>query len=191
MSKEATPAIGKGSPAGPRWFYSKHPELVLEVTPQRYPLPDGSTAPFMRVPFMKQLKPQVLQGIAYLGTKNATGSDINANQYYGVLAIEDPGQETKDKPFDEEQQRNRRIIDHIRKMDLYKKTAQTNKINVTARLLELNWDPRELGDGRNGFVIPGSHRPVSRPVTADAPEDAQPEIPATKTPQMGRQKQAA
>jgi hypothetical protein len=167
--------------------------LVLEVVPQRYPDQDGNVKQNVRISFNKQLKPPLHVGTGVLGTTNKSGSDKNANLYYGVFFIEDPGpnpSEEKDETLRSEKMLARKIIDHIRKLDIYKKTPQENKYIVTGRLIELNWDPRELGAMENQIVVPGANRPMGRP-NQGAPEDGRASAPPAKGSQMGRKAVAA
>lgn len=205
--KTQAPATGKGSPAGPRWFVSKNPGLVLEVVPERYPDRDGNRAPFLRVAFKSETKSELHQGEGYLGTRNKLGTDTNANRHYGVFFIIDPGPMPKDGYQDDESQvkdekgieredwsrtseekaRDRRILDHIRKTYMYRHTPQDNQYRITGRLIELNWDPAEIRSYVSSMVIPGMGKPMSRPPLEGAPAEGRPEgEPQTgRTPNMG------
>lgn len=183
--------VGRGSPAGPRYFVSKNPGLTLEVVPERYPDRDGNRAPFIRVSFKSEVKSDMHIGEGHLGSRNKLGTDTNANRHYGIFFIMDPGPLPKDgykgddePPKDshgveredwmrtaEEKATDRRIIDHIRKTHMYRHTPQDNQYRVTGRLIELNWDPAEIRTYVSGIVIPGMGKPMPRPPLEGAPEE--------------------
>ena len=190
-TNKEVPVVGRNSPAGPRWFVSKNPGLVLEVVPERYPDRDGNRAKFIRVMFKSEAKSDLHQGDGLLGSRNKLGTDTNANKHYGLFFIMDPGPMPKDgykgddsAPKDsngveredwmrtaEEKTDDRRIIDHIRKTHMYRHTPQKNEYLVTGRLIELTWDPAEIRAYVSGMVIPGMGKPMARPPLAGAPED--------------------
>ena len=178
MPEKKVPETGPGSPAGPRWFYSKTPELVVEVKPERYADANGNVPPFLRVAFNKQIKPDVLVSEeGRLGSKNKIGADSNANLWYGVYYVVDPGpvpvseadkdareKSGKAREFTEEEKRDRMIIDHFRKMHQYKITPQDNRLCVTDKIEELTWDPHTITE-YDGFVIPGGRNRLSNPAS--------------------------
>ncbi len=178
--KAKAPAIGKGSPAGPRWFVSKNPGLVLEVVKQVYPKDGEAALPHIRVGFKSEDKSDLHIGDGRLGTR------------YGLFFVMDPGPKPKDGYKDddelvedgkglpneawtrtaEQKAEDRKVIDHIRNIYMYRNTPQDNQYRVTGRLIELNWDPSEIRTYVNGMVIPGMNKPMARPPLAGAPEDA-------------------
>ena len=199
--------VGRGSPAGPRWFVSKNPGFVSEVTPERYPDVAGNRAPFLRVAFKSEGKASTHVGEGHLGSRNKTNSDTNANRHYGVYFVIDPGpvpeggyKNDSEAPEDdkgqahedwvrtaEEKARDRKIIDHLRSIYAYRHSPQDNQYRVTSRLTELNWDPAEIRVYVESMVIPGLNRPMGRPpVGAPEPEENKgEERPAAKAPPMG------
>ncbi len=206
MENKEVAMTGKGSLAGPRWFVSLNPGLVLEVVPERYPDRDGNRAPFIRISFKSETKSELHVGEGHLGSKNKLGTDTNANRHYGVFFIMDPGPAAKggyesdeDAIEDEkgvahndwmrtaeEKAQDRRIIDHMRKTHMYRHTPQDNQYRVTGRLIELTWDPAEIRVYVGGIVIPGMGKPMSRPPLAGAPEDSRSTVAVTdKAPTMG------
>ena len=205
MSDKKAPVVGKGSPRGMRYFTSRWSEFVQEIIPEHKSNPEtGERKPFLRVAFEKRAKPDMLVGDGMLGSRNKSGSDTNANLYYSRLEIMDPGPEPKteaekkerldhDLPaeFNDEENRNRLIIDTLRRSDNYKKTPQNNEFEVTAKLKELDWDPSELGAASNRYIKAGTSRPIARP-DMGAPEDGdKEEAPAARGAKMGRKAVAA
>lgn len=191
--------IGKGSPAGPRWFVSKNPGLVLEVVKQDYPKEGEPARPHVRIPFKSETKSALHVGDGYLGSRNKLGTDTNANKHYGVYFVMDPGprpeggykddktipvyvqQDGKEVEMEDwmrtadEKERDRKIIDHIRGIYMYRHTPQDNQYRVTARLVEMNWDPAEIRVHVESMVIPGMNKPMSRPLAgapAEQPSEA-------------------
>lgn len=179
------PITGKGSPAGPRWFVSKNPSLVLEVIPQYYPdEKTGEIKKHLRVAFKSEEKPWTHKGEGKLGSRNKRGSDSNASEYYGVYFVIDPGPKPEggyrddvDFPKDDkgrehqdwmrtasEKADDRHTIDHIRgRVYAYRNSPQDNKYRVTARMVELNWDPNELTIAAMQLAESGPGRAAGRP----------------------------
>lgn len=206
LKKADGPVIGKGSPAGPRWFVAKNPGFVAEVVPQKYPKEGESAPPYIRVPFRSEDKSDLHIGDGRLGSRNKTGSDTNANRRYGVFFVMDPGPRPKDGYKDddelvldgkgapneawtrtaEQKAEDRKVIDHLRTIYAYRNTPQDNQYRVTGRLIELNWDPAEIRIHVNSLVIPGMNKPMPRPPLAGAPSDSRAEVAVgSDRPKMG------
>jgi hypothetical protein len=204
-TEKETPAIGKGSPAGPRWFVSRHPGLTLEVKAEQMRDREGNRAKFIRIGFNSEAKSAIHVGAGRLGTGNPLGTDTNSHRQYGLFFIIDPGPRPKDgykadeDPITDEQGKvhedwmrtaeqkedDRYIIDHFRKTSMYRATPQKNEYLVTGRLIELNWDPAEIRVAVQAMVIPGMGRPMARPTLAGAPEESFTAAPSSKSPVMG------
>lgn len=177
--KEAAPRVGAGSPAGKRWFISKYPEWSVTVQPQEARDPSGFVKKPIRVLFIKQVKPWSLQGDGLLGSGNVTGTDKNDNPAWGVFPIEDPGPE----PKSEKDKRNRLIIDFLRGMEQYRSTPQDNACQSGAKLKELDWDPRTLGDGLGNRVVARGRQPLGNP-GPEAPAETRADKPAARVANM-------
>ncbi len=205
LKTQSLPVTGKGSKPGPRWFVSKNPGLVIEVIAERHPDKDGNRAKFIRVSFKSEAKSDMHVGEGYLGSRNKLGTDTNSNRHYGMHFIIDPGPMPKDgyvsdeEPIEdengvlhenwmrsaEEKADDRRIIEHFRKLYMYRHTPQDNTYLASGRLIELNWDPAEIRTYVGSIVIPGMGKPMARPPLLGSPEDAEAEKPALKAPRMG------
>ena len=205
------PETGKGSPAGPRWFVSKNPNLVLEVLPEFYPdEKTGEKKKHIRIEFKSEEKPWTHKGDGYLGTRNKRGSDLNANDHYGVFFLIDPGAgpyeddsemeppieklrggSTRERPdwvrTASEKTDARMILDHIRRrVYAYRNSPQDNRYRVTARLTELNWDPSELTIAAMRIAEDGPGRAAGRPALEAEPTDGEgQEIEAGRVADMG------
>ncbi len=202
------PEIGRGSPAGPRWFVSKNPTLVLEVMPQyRADEKTGKTEKYLRIGFKSVEKPWTHLGEGKLGSANKRGSDSNASRHYGVHFVIDPGpvptegyKDDAEDPADdsgrerpdwrrtaEEKADDRHVIDHIRnRVYGYKNSPQDNRYRVTARLIELNWDPNELTVAAMRMAEDGPGRAAGRPVLESEPTDGEArEIAGARVADMG------
>lgn len=205
MGDENKPVTGRGSPAGPRWFVSKNPGLVLEIVPERYPDVSGNKAPFVRAAFKSETKSEMHAGDGYLGSRNKLQTDTNANRHYGVYFVMDPGpvppggyKDDVEDVVDEkgivhedwsrsaaEKLVDRMIIDHIRKIYSYRHSPQDNQYRVTGRLIELNWDPSEMRVYVDSMVIPGMGKPMARPPLLGAPIEKTEDREPSEVPPMG------
>ena len=177
--------VGHGSPIGKRWFVTKYPEWTTTVVPEDDLLGEGSKKirqKSIRVAFKKQIKPRKLvshQG--ELGTDNIDGGDKNASRWIGVFEVVDPGPDFDDrtinsdtKPSERKKIVDRMMINHLRRHENYRKTAQDNRLSPNPELVELNWDPSLKGKGEG--------TPVSRRVTMGPEGEVEPEAPQDSIP---------
>lgn len=204
MSEKEAPETGKGSPSGPRWFVSKNPSLVLEVVAEKILDAEGNKPPHVRVFFKSEEKSEIHVGMGYLGTRNKNGSDLNANLKYGVHFVIDPGPRPKDGYEDDkdevradwrrtakEKDIDRKVIDHIRSIYMYRNSPQDNRYRNTARLTELNWDPTEIRKMENRMVVQGGYKPMARPPEDNAPEETRAERTSSRPVVAGRRASAS
>lgn len=199
------PQTGRGSKPGPRWFVSKNPGLVIEVVAERYPDKDGNRAKFIRSIFKSEVKSDLHIGEGKLGSRNRLGGDTNSNRHYGVFFVIDPGPEPKngyvadEEPIKDskglehedwmrtadEKKEDRRIVEHFRKLYMYRHTPQNNEYLASGRLIELDWDPAEIRTYVGSIVIPGMGKPMARPPLHGAPDDSAERPAVSKGPKMG------
>lgn len=201
---------GVGSPAGPRWFVScRYPQIDILIR-----LPEDKTAVSRAVkrihaPFHSMAKPNSLQGNGKRERGNWDGTDMNDSGKWGIYGpVEDPGPEPEEGFKDDDnkvphakrmkadkKKENRLIIDHLRSIDLYKKTAQNNQADINSVLVELTWDPTPHSGQINGLVNRG--RPsigkdgVNDSAATAAPDETRSAPPAVKVPSLSRPKAAA
>lgn len=175
--------VGHGSKPGKRWFVSLYPELSITLKAADIIVSDlgkERAQKAVRILFTKQVKPLRYQGDGMLGSNNHTGTDKNDNAFWGVFAIDDPGE---GEPKTDKERKAKEVLAFLRDHEYYRTTVQDNKAESKAKLKELDWDPRILETGSGNGVLARGREKIENPGVA-APEDTRSAKPAGRVADM-------
>ena len=168
--KAPAPRVGKGSPAGGRWFVTGSPEMTITVKPQDIIVSDTGKERAqkpVRIAFLRQAKPQKFIGSGMLGRANqgeggGDGTDRNQPHMWGVYYTDNPA-----------------VLAFLREHEMYQKTLQDNvpEINLHLKIKELDWDPRAI-PGAGDHTVRRFEAPSNEATDPIPPSNGAREVPA-------------